>query len=224
MAIAWIAAHFAEIVPGFSLQVTFGGSLHGLIALAEGEADIAGCHLWDEETETFNLSFVRRIMPGKRTALVTLAHRKIGLIVSPGNPKNLADLPDLFSPGLRFVNRQSGSGTRVWLDSALRRRNLDPARIRGYEIEKHTHSDVARAIAEGEADVGLGLEAAARAFALDFVPLTEERYELAIPERKAEHRAVRRLLAWLSSAEASSMISALAGYDAREVGRTVWTD
>ena len=135
----------------------------GLIALAEGKADLAGCHLWDAESDTYNIPFVHRLLPGKDVTIVTLAHRRQGLIVAPGNPHNIHDLADLTRPGIRFVNRQSGSGTRVWLDAMFSRQGIDPKKIDGYEDERMTHSDVARTVAEGSADVGLGLETAGQA-------------------------------------------------------------
>ncbi len=131
LAVTWLAGHFSEIVPGYSLDLNFSGSLGGLIALAGGQADLAGCHLWDDETDTYNLPFVRRLLPGKRVALATLAHRRLGLIVPGGNPAGIQGLADLARPGVRFVNRQPGSGTRVWLDVALKKAGLASSRFRG---------------------------------------------------------------------------------------------
>jgi molybdate-binding protein len=144
-----------------ALDIAFAGSLGGLIALAEYKAEIAGSHLWDEETDTYNRPFVQRLLPGRRAALLTLAHRRLGLIVQPGNPAELEGLGDLARPGLRFVNRQPGAGTRVWLDAQLHRRGIDPVLINGYEEQFFTHSEVARAVGERRAEVGLGIEAAA---------------------------------------------------------------
>ncbi|RPI92852.1 MAG: GntR family transcriptional regulator, partial [Chloroflexi bacterium] len=117
--IAMLADHFRTLLPGYILHITFAGSLGGLIALAEHKAHLAGSHLWDEETDAYNAAFVRRLLPGQRTALLTLAHRRLGLIVAAGNPAGIAGLPDLIRPGLRFINRQPGAGTRVWLDAQL---------------------------------------------------------------------------------------------------------
>lgn len=222
LAVAWIASHFSEIAPGHSLQLGFTGSLGGLIALAEGKADLAGCHLWDEETDTYNAPFVRRLLPGRRVALLTLAHRRVGFILPPGNPAQVQTLSSLLSPGLRFVNRQPGSGTRVWLDAALRRADIPPHAIRGYEDEKMTHSEVALAVAEGRADIGLGLEAAAHPYGLDFVPLLQERYDLVIPEETFDLPPVEALAAWLSGKAARQAVSVLAGYDVSAIGKLVW--
>jgi molybdate-binding protein/DNA-binding transcriptional regulator YhcF (GntR family) len=219
LVVAWMATHFTEIAPGYTLHLSFTGSLGGLIALVEGKADIAGCHLWDEQSDTYNTPFVQRLLPGQRVALVTLAHRRLGWIVPPGNPRRLQNLADLAQPGLRFVNRQAGSGTRVWLDASLRRTGISPVQIQGYTDERMTHSDVARSVAEGRADVGLGLEAAARTYGLDFVSLTQERYDLVIPAASMDLPPVRALTDWLGQPEAREMITSLAGYGISETGQ-----
>ncbi len=224
LALAWIAAHFQDIAPGFSLKLSISGSLGGLIALAEGNADLAGCHLWDQETGEFNLSFVKRLLPGRRVCLLTLVWRYQGLIISPGNPKGLTSLADLIRSDVRFLNRQPGSGTRVWLDSALHREKLNPAQIHGYEEERRTHTEVAREVAEGGADVGFGLQNAARAFGLDFIPLLRERYDLVIPENYANNPAVEQLKNWLLTSAAQTALFELGGYDTTETGSVIWVN
>jgi molybdate-binding protein/DNA-binding transcriptional regulator YhcF (GntR family) len=221
-AVVFIAAHFADVAPGCALRLTFVGSLGGLIALAEGEADVAGSHLWDEESDTYNEPFVRRVLPGQQVALLTLAHRRLGLITPPENPAGITDLENLVRPGLHFANRQRGSGTRVWLDARLRRRGIATEQIRGYESEMLTHSQVAQAIAENQADVGLGVEAAALAYGLDFVLLTTERYDLVIPVQAWEYPPLQALARWLATEEARAAITALGGYDTSETGRVRW--
>jgi putative molybdopterin biosynthesis protein len=155
-------------------------------------------------------------------ALVTLAHRKIGLIVPPGNPGAVQGLADLARPELRFVNRQSGSGTRVWLDAMLHRQGIQPSAIQGYRDEKMTHTEVANTIAEGLADAGLGLEGAARPYGLGFIPLTLEQYDLAIPARHFDSPLLQALIDWLRSPEARQAISSLAGYQTISTGEVRW--
>lgn len=216
-AVVWLAEHCPELLPQCQLQIEFSGSLGGLIALAQGKADIAGCHLWDAESDSYNAPFVRRLLPGRRVALLTLAHRRLGLIVPKGNPVGVNGLADLTRSDLRFVNRQSGSGTRVWLDANLHIAGIDPQVINGYEDERMTHSDVARAVAQGGSGkddgtvVGFGLETAALSFDLDFVYLVHERYDLVIPEMLLAE--LQPLVSWLQSKEAQRVIFALGGYD-----------
>jgi molybdate-binding protein/DNA-binding transcriptional regulator YhcF (GntR family) len=221
-AVSLVASRFDAIAPGYALRVTFGGSLGGLIALAQGEADLAGCHLWDERTDSYNGPFVERLLPGHQVALLTLAHRQLGLVVRAGNPASLAGLSDLVRAGVRFVNRQRGAGTRVWLDAQLHRLGLLPEQIGGYADEALTHSDVARAVAGGQADVGLGVEAAAVAYGLAFVSLTTERYDLAMAPDIWGSEPVQALARWLRTAEARHDISALGGYAVDEAGQVRW--
>lgn len=222
LVVARLATHFGEIAPGYRLQIHFTGSLGGLIALSEGKADLAGCHLWDEESDTYNLPFVRRLLPGQRVALVTLATRQLGLIVPPGNPANVQGLEDLARPGLRFVNRQPGSGTRVWLDAMLRRQGISSAQILGYADERMTHTDVANAIAEGQAEAGLGLEGAAHPYGLGFIPLMLEQYDLVIPAQHFDTPPMQALIDWINTLEARQKISSLAGYTTTGTGKVTW--
>ena len=218
----------AEIFPHFSngntLQVRFVGSLGGLMKLAQGEVDLAGCHLWDAESDTYNEPFVHRLFPGRRMALLTLAHRCLGLIVPAGNPAGLAKVTDLARPGLRLINRQRGSGTRIWLETQLHHCGLHMKHLTRYEKEALTHSEVARLIAAGEADVGAGVEAIAQDFGLDFVPLTMERYDLLIPNFVWKRPAVQALVMWLRSDEARTAIGGLRGYETRETGILRWVE
>ena len=224
LVITWLASHFTEIAPGYHLSLNFTGSLGGLIALAEGKADIAGSHLWDEETDTYNLPFVRRVLPGKRVAIFTLAQRRLGLLVPFGNPANIHTLADLASPDLRFVNRQPGSGTRLWLDTVLSKAGIQTKKILGYHEEKMTHSAIARTVAEGHADVGIELEAAARSYNLDFIPLTLDRYDLVIPAEVISLEPLQKLIEWLRQNSTRKTIGDLGGYVTELTGRLEWSD
>jgi molybdate-binding protein len=143
-------------------------------------------------------------------------------MISPGNPLHIDGLAALARPGIRFANRQAGSGTRVWLDTQLAQKSLDAHAINGYDCEFQTHSEVARTVAEGKADVGLGLEASAREYGLDFIFLTEERYDLICLEETLRRPAAAELLKWLMSAEAKMLILSYPGYDGRECGALEW--
>src|SRR6476469_4127595 len=154
------------------------GSLGGLVALRDGLCHIAGSHLLDPETGEYTLPYVDRVLGDADVAIVRLVHREQGVIVAPGNPRGIAGIDDLAQPGLRYVNRQRGAGTRVLLDHELRRRGIAPDAIAGYAREEHTHLAVAAAVAAGRADAGLGVLAAARAFGLGFVPVRSEPYDL----------------------------------------------
>jgi len=222
LAVEVVARMLQEEMPQAHLSIDYLGSLGGLIALARDEADVAGAHLWDETTDTYNLPFVRRLLPGRRAALVTMVHRSLGLIIPPGNPQALQSLADLTQPGLRLVNRQPGSGTRVWLDAQLGRLDIAPRSVTGYEREELTHLAVARAVDEGEATVGLGIHAAAAAYGLDFIPLTQERYDLVFPEEVWDTPVVQALVKVVRSPEFKEAVVALGGYDTTETGQETW--
>jgi len=215
-----------ELLSGWAraetLRVTWqpSSSLGGLFALASGDCDLAGCHLLDAETGEYNAPFVRRVLPGEPVDLVTLAEREQGLIVAAGNPLRIGALGDLAQPGIRYVNRPRGAGTRVLLDRLLAQAGLSPAAIAGYGREEPTHLAVAGAVAAGTADAGLGIGAAARALGLGFVPLARERYELAMRPATAERPGVRAVLAALRNPAFAAAVEALDGYDVREMGRT----
>lgn len=219
--VIWMAGHMSEIVSSASLQLNFTGSLGGLMALAENQADIAGCHLWDPESGTYNLPYIEKLFPGQQMTVVRLATRRIGLITAPGNPKNVRQIEDLAIPGIRFVNRQIGSGTRVWLDTMLHQKFIDSARIAGFADEKTTHSDVARAIAEGKADAGIGLETAAAAFTLSFLPLAKESYDLVTYTSHARREPFLSLFNWIKSDRIRQLTTILPGYDFQHSGEQI---
>jgi molybdate-binding protein/DNA-binding transcriptional regulator YhcF (GntR family) len=207
----------AMVGPSVVLETSYVGSLGGLMALARGESEVAGAHLWDEATGEYNVPFVRRLLPGRRVVLVTLVHRSLGLITAPGNPESIGGLADL-PGGARFVNRQPGSGTRVWLDAHLRSAGIDPASITGYERVELTHHAVARTVEGGEADVGLGIGAAAAASGLGFVPLTRERYDLVFPAEVWERPEAHDVAAAIRDEGFRSAVAALGGYDLSGAG------
>lgn len=217
-----LAHHLHRQHPDLTLEVQYLGSLGGLMALARGEANLAGAHLWDEATDSYNVPHVARVLPGCRVALLTLAHRRLGLLVAPRNPHRLGNLADLARPGLRFVNRQRGSGTRVWLDAHLRALGVDGSQIAGYGDEEITHLGVARAVAEGHADVGLGIQAAALAYGLDFIPLALERYDLILPEEVWQTPVGQALVEAIRSPTFRTAVEAVGGYETGETGKVQW--
>lgn len=223
LALNWAVQSFCTKNPEYTIKTSFTGSLGGLIALAEGKADIAGSHLWDIESDSYNGSYIRKLLPGKKTALFTLVQRRMGLILPQGNPLGIQSLSDLVNPNIIFANRQSGSGTRVWLDSTLNKMAINPAQIPGYlGKERLTHSEVAEDIADQQANAGLGLEAAALAFGLDFIFLTEERYDLVIPFEQIDTPMIQKLMAFLRQEDTKTAISSLGGYNTTHTGELTW--
>ncbi len=197
------------------------GSLSGLMALQRDEAHMAGSHLLDEATGEYNIPYVRKHIPGRKIVVLGFVYRDQGLIVAPGNPKNIHTLEDLTREDVQFVNRQRGAGTRVLLDYELKKRGINPRHIRGYRRIEYTHLAVAAAVKSGAADVGLGILAAARALGLDFIPLFRERYDLIIPWEYYESDILAPVLDILHSDRFREAVEALGGYDTSIMGKVI---
>ena len=222
LALELLVSHTKYKVPELDVQITPAGSLGGLLAIQEGKADIAGIHLLDEETGEYNYPYIKHTLQGIEVAVVHLANRLQVLMVARNNPKNIRGLEDLKRPDVTFVNRQKGSGTRVWLDYKLRELGIIPGSIKGYDRELDTHMAVAQAIVRGEADAGLGIQAAAASFNLDFFPATEERFDLVIPMANYRDPVFAPLLEIIRSDEFKKVVNEMGGYDTSQTGETVF--
>lgn len=216
-----LASELRRANPQLTLASSNVGSLGGLLALQRGEAHLAGSHLLDEATGEYNLSFIRRYVPGRALVVVHLVQRIQGFVVPPGNPKTLTTLADLTRDGVTFVNRQRGSGTRVLLDYLLTQQGLASAQIAGYEREEFTHLAVAAAVAGGRVDVGLGVLSAARALGMDFIALRNEQYDLVIPREFYDSALLQPLLTLIRSQAIQQQVAALGGYDVSSMGTVI---
>jgi molybdate-binding protein/DNA-binding transcriptional regulator YhcF (GntR family) len=208
--------------PEVSVEITPAGSLGGLLAIQEGKADMAGIHLLDEETGEYNYPHIHHTLQGIEVAVVHLADRVQGFMVPKGNPRHILGLEDLNRPDVVFVNRQKGSGTRVWLDYKLREMGILPHNIKGYTRELDTHIAVAMCIFHHEADVGLGIQAAANSCRLDFIPATKERFDLVIPIQNYCSQLFAPLLEIIQSEEFKKVVNGMGGYDTTQTGDTVF--
>lgn len=198
------------------------GSLGGLMALRQGRAHLGGSHMLDPETNTYNVPFIKRYLAEVPLKLVNLAWREQGLMVAPGNPKQIGTIRDLTRPEVRFINRQRGAGTRLLLDYLLQEAGFEAEQVQGYNREEYTHMAVAVNVASGTADVGLGIMAAAKALGLDFMPLLPERYDLVVPEPTFADRRFQTLLEVMRSREFQEAAKALGGYDLKDCGKILW--
>ncbi|HSL06908.1 MAG TPA: molybdopterin biosynthesis protein [Pseudonocardiaceae bacterium] len=208
--------------PGVTLASSHIGSLGGLVALRDGLCHLAGSHLLDPDTGEYTLPYLPRVLgDASEVVVVRLVHRDQGLIVAAGNPLGLAGIEDLSRPGLRYVNRQRGAGTRVLLDHELRRHGVAPGDVTGYQREAHTHLAVAAAVAAGRADAGLGILAAARPFGLDFVPVAQEPYDLVVTRDAYASDMLAPLWALLADDQFRASVEALPGYSTTQTGHRV---
>lgn len=213
----WAQARLTQ--PEMTWDVSYVGSLDGLLALLHGEVSLAGAHILDEETGEYNLPILRRLFPGGQVCAIALAEREQGLIFARGNPRGIHSLADLARADLRFINRQPGSGTRTLLEHQLRRIGLAPTLLGRRDPMAATHMAVAAAIAHGDADVGLGLRAAAQAFDLDFLPIAAERYDLICYTADRDRPPLASLFDLLASAAFRRLIGQMPGYHAEDMGQ-----
>ncbi|AUX42211.1 regulator of molybdate uptake [Sorangium cellulosum] len=197
-------------------------STQALEALSRDRTHVAGVHLVDDRTGEENLPDVRRHVGSRSVALVALAHWEAGLLVAPGNPHRIRGVADLDRPGLRIVGREPGSGARRLLDSELRRAGLPASVAAAAAVQASGPLEVAQAIAMGAADVGFATRDAAMAFHIEFVPLAEERFDLALPSDGLDDPRLARLFDAMTSSAFRRELSAL-GYDVRASGQRVAT-
>jgi putative molybdopterin biosynthesis protein len=215
------ASKLRAVDPGVTLASSNVGSLGGLVALRDGLCHLAGSHLLDPETGEYTLPYVDRVLAERDVAVVRLVHREQGLIVARGNPLAIDAIEDVARSDVRYINRQRGAGTRVLLDHELRRRDITADAVNGYAREEHTHLAIAAAIAAGRADAGLGIMAAARAFGLDFVPVTREPYDLVLTTDTLEDPVTAPLWRLLEDPDFRGAVEALGGYDTAQMGRRI---
>lgn len=208
--------------PEVTLVSAHVGSLGGLLALQRNEAHLAGSHLLDVETGDYNRGHIERLLTphGIRVVLLGFVSRQQGLILARGNPKAIQGIEDLAREDVRFVNRQQGAGTRLLLDYALDKLGMTGAQVDGYARQESSHATVAAAVANGEADCGLGIQAAAQTHDLAFIPLFKERYDLVIPAERYGSELLAPLLDVLRSPgpEFLGRVAALGGYETARMG------
>lgn len=197
------------------------GSLGGLMAIRRGQTHLAGSHLLDTENGEYNYSYIERYLKGIPVRLVQLVYRQQGLLIAPGNPKSLRGVEDLCRTDVTYVNRQAGAGTRILLDYSLQQKGISPSDIQGYDQEEFTHMAVAVNVLSGRADAGMAIFASARALGLDFIPVSEERYDLVIPESSWEDEKVQLLMEIVTSLSFRQMVTDMGGYDAESSGKVV---
>lgn len=194
------------------------GSMGAVAALKSGGAHAGGIHLLDAATGEYNLPWLKRLFPEGGVALIEGVRRQQGLLVQRGNPLGLEGFESIAREGMRYVNRQKGSGTRVLFDYLAGLHGLDTACINGYTREEYTHTAVAANIAQGSADTGLGILAAAKIYELDFIPVAAEEYDFICPAAMLDDEKIKEFLAVLASEQLARRLAQLGGYELRNPG------
>lgn len=215
LALEEIAEHLSKRFTMLSLPV---GSLDGLVNLRQGLCQISGAHILDATGE-YNAPTVRHLFPDRDVELVTLAHRTQGLMLAAGNPKGIKKISDIARENMKFINRNAGSGTRLWFDAELKKQKINSNNITGYDSTVKTHSEAAVLISQGKADVSIGLQAAAHQHGLNFIPLFEERYDLVLP--REQEKNLNPLLDYIQTADFRNSLHSLSGYNASHSGEQI---
>ncbi len=205
-----------------SAQRVYLNSFEGLLALYEGRVDAAACHLYDAVEKSFNAPFVKKLLPGVPAVLINISYRTQGFYVASGNPKEIRGWRDLARRDISILNRRPGSSARVLLDGQLHRMGLDKRMVAGYDREMKSHLTMAAAIAAGEADLAVGTERISRQIeGLDFIPLMQERFDLAVHKEFLETDEGETLLEILRSEAFKKEILPFSGNDYRDLGKIV---
>ncbi|TQS76325.1 helix-turn-helix domain-containing protein [Ornithinibacillus gellani] len=200
---------------------SYSGSLDSLIAMYEGKVDMVSTHLFDGDTGTYNIPYVRKLFVSKAFVIVHFIKRQAGLYVAEGNPKAIHGWQDLAKPHITIVNREDGAGARVLLDEQLRMHGIPKQDIKGYTNERTSHLAVASAVANGQADAGVGIENVAKVAAIDFIPMVEESYDLVMLRTKDNESFIQQLLETLRDSEFQAKLQAL-GYGTTNIGEIAY--
>ncbi|MDT8990695.1 substrate-binding domain-containing protein [Curvibacter sp. APW13] len=221
-ALSALREHVLQASQPLHLDVRFTGSLDAIRALNEGRCEMAGFHtLLDTAAQSHTRRSYKPLLQPGRHKIIGFARRYQGLMLAPGNPLGLFTLQDVASKRARFANRALGSGTRVLLDELLDRQRLTGSQLVGFESAEASHAAVAQRVASGECDAGIGLESAARAAGLDFVPLAQERYHLVCLKSTLQRPATQTLLARLQDAAWQRTLSQVAGHAPADCGKVL---
>ncbi len=196
------------------------GSAAAVEAVKAGEVHVAGLHVVDPKSGESNLPFLRKHLKENSFTVITFATWEEGWMVAAGNPKSIRDVEDLIRKDVRLINRESGAGARMLFDRKLADAGIKPEQVKGYDHAAMSHFEVARLVAEGQADVGIGVRSAAMVLGLDFIPLQVERYDLVIPTKLLKaNRGLEQLLDTIVSRPFRTEIEALGGYDTSQTGK-----
>jgi len=218
-----LQTYLKKAYPEFLILSANTGSTEGLKALNSGYTDLAWSHLLDPKSGQYNIPFLPTYLPDVKAVVVNLFHRELGLIMAPKNPLNIKSFEDLSKKGVRLVNRQKGSGTRVLLDHHLRELKIPVAKIKGYEREVYTHFEVGLSILSKEADVGIATIAVAKLLGLPFIPIAKESFDMILEKNTFFHKGIQAFIETLNSKEFRQRVEPIGAYDFKDSGKILYS-
>ena len=216
-----LVSNMVERISGVEIVSAAAASKLALAWLKDGKVHIAGSHLADPESGDFNVPYVRELFGQEEMVIITFAQWEEGFVVAPGNPKRIRKAEDLARRGIRFVNREPGSGSRALLDKVLEKADVPAAKLQGYDRVAFGHLPAAFEVLSGAADVCIATRSAAQTFGLDFLPLHSARYDLVMRKRTGDLPAVKAFLDVLQRATLRRKLEVLAGYETSQTGAIV---
>jgi excisionase family DNA binding protein len=218
-----LQTYMKKSYPEFYIFSANTGSTDGLKALNMGYTDIAWSHLYDPITGEYNIPFLPTYLPNVKPVVVNLFYRDLGFVTLPGNPIRLKGFQDLTKRGVRFINRQKGSGTRLLIDQRLIDFGISSSKIEGYSDEVNTHLEVGLSILGKTANVGIATMAVSKFLSLDFIPITKERFDMIQSQETFFHKGVQALIRLLHSEEFRQKVEKIGGYDLKDSGRVIYS-
>ena len=217
-----LTSHLDRPPYNFKALRSYIGSYNGLVELYKGNVSIASAHLWDSETNTYNLPYLRSLLPGFSCVVVNLAYRMQGFYVAKGNPKSIQNWSDLTNPDVVMINRELGCGVRVLIDESIRKNNINKSLIKGYGNMEFSHIAVASAVARGDADVAVGNEKTSyQVNNIDFIPIQQEQLDLIIPKDLIYDPSMQAVLQILNSQTFKAELSGIGSYDISDTGKII---
>ena len=215
--------HMRALYPEFYIFTANTGSTDGLKALNMGYTDIAWSHLFDPKTGEYNIPFLSTYLPNVKSVVINLFYRDLGFVTAPKNPLGIRGFEDLAQKGLRFINRQKGSGTRVLLDYHLKKLRISSSKIQGYEKEVSTHLEVGLSILSKNSDVGIATVAVSKFLSLPFIPITQESFDMLLDQSTFFEKGVQAFIEILNSREFRNKVEGLGSYDFKNSGKILYS-
>ncbi len=215
--------YMKKTYPEFYIFSANTGSTDGLRALNTGYTDIAWSHLFDPKSGEYNIPFLSNYLPNMKPVVVNLFRRGLGFMVAPKNPFRIRGFEDLIQKGIRLINRQKGSGTRVLLDHHLKRLQILTSKIKGYEREVYTHFEVGLSILSKEADVGIATIAVSKLLGLPFIPITQESFDMILDQPTFFEKGIQAFIEILNSREFRNRVERLGSYDFKNSGKVLYS-